>query len=453
MNACHMPLSQLARHIGVEYSGDDIEFSGVSTDTRSVQAGELFVALQGENFDAHDFVQHAIDAGAVAAVVSTPVQLTVPSLLVDDTRKALGQIARAWRNYFDVPVVGVTGSNGKTTVKEMIASILSVSGKPLVTQGNLNNDIGVPLTLFNLDATHSHAVIEMGANHVGEIAYLASLAQPDVGVVTNAMSAHIEGFGSLDGVAKGKGEMFAALSDSGVAIINVDDNYAEQWRNSALPAKVLGFGLSDAADVTAEQIQFHPLEWLTTFSLRTPAGEVVINLPLAGKHNVINALAATAACLALHVPLEEIKQGLATMHCVKGRLMASVSPQGATIIDDSYNANPDSLHAGLEVLSMMPGKRFLVIGDMAELGNKATELHCQIANQAREHDVQYLFALGEKSAAAVEKFGNGGRHFSSHDALQAALRAELDEHSVVLIKGSRRMHMERIVNAIHGEHE
>ena len=452
MNVCSMPLSQAAKYIGAQHHGVDLEFHGVSTDTRQVRAGELFVALQGENYDAHDFIQQAADAGAVAVIVSRPTQTKLPALLVEDTRKALGSLASAWRSQFSIPVVAITGSNGKTTVKEMIASILAVNGQPLVTQGNLNNDIGVPLTLFNLDAHHTHAVIEMGANHAGEIATLAGLAKPDVGVVTNAMSAHLEGFGSLDGVAKAKGEMFEELGESAVAIINVDDNYSAQWRRRALPARILGFGLDDTAEVSAENIDFNPLDWNTHFDLQTPAGNVPVVLPLAGRHNVMNALAASAACLALDIPLHEIQQGLASMKCVSGRLMAGVSPQGATIIDDSYNANPSSLQAGLEVLAMMPGKRILVIGDMAELGENSESLHSQIATLAREHDVQYLFALGEQSAAAVEKFGNGGMHFDSHEALSASLRTELDEHSVVLIKGSRRMQMERIVNAMHEEH-
>jgi len=452
MNACHMPLSQAAEYLGVRYTGEDIEFRGVSTDTRSVQTGELFIALKGENFDAHEFIQQAVAAGAVAAVVSRSVQISVPQLLVDDTRKALGQLASAWRSRFNLPIVAVTGSNGKTTVKEMIASILSVSGQPLVTKGNLNNDIGVPQTLFNIDQQHSHAVIEMGANHIGEIAYLASLAKPNIGVVTNAMPAHLEGFGSLDGVATAKGEMFDALVESSVAIINVDDQYAEQWRERAQPARVLGFGLSASAEVTATHIQFNPVEWNTQFDLKTPAGEIAITLPLAGRHNVMNALAAASACFALDVSTQDIQQGLANMQCVSGRLMATVSSQGAIIIDDSYNANPASLQAGLEVLAMMPGKRILVMGDMAELGDNSEALHAEMASLAREYDVQYLFALGEQSAAAVEKFGNGGKHFHSHEELEASLRTELDKHSVVLIKGSRRMQMERIVNAMHEEH-
>ena len=453
MSACSMPLSQAAQYLGAEMSGHDIVFKGVSTDTRKVQQGELFVALKGENFDAHEFLQQAVDGGAVAAVVSRPVQAGVPVLLVEDTRHALGLLARAWRAGFDVPVVGVTGSNGKTTVKEMIAAILGQEGRPLVTQGNLNNEIGVPLTLFNLDQQHTHAVIEMGANHVGEIARLADIAQPGVGVVTNAMSAHLEGFGSLDGVASAKGEMFAALDETGVAIINCDDQYADTWRDRAAPARVLGFGLSQAADISASNIHFDVAEWQTCFTLRTPAGDADIALPLAGQHNVMNALAAAAATFVMGMSLGTIQQGLAAMTCVKGRLFAQRTRHGALLIDDTYNANPDSMQAGLDVLAQLAGKRILVIGDMAELGDDSVALHSGIAAQAREACVQFLFALGEQSAAAVEKFGNGAHHFMDHDALSTALSAELDENSVVLIKGSRSARMERIVNALLEEDE
>jgi len=443
-----MPLSQAAQYLGAKLPEQDLVFRGVSTDTRSVSQGELFIALHGENFDAHEFLAQAVAGGAVAAVVSRPVQAGVPVLLVEDTRLALGLLAGAWRAQFDIPVVGVTGSNGKTTVKEMIATILKQDGRPLVTQGNLNNDIGVPLTLFNLDTNHTHAVIEMGANHVGEIEYLAGIARPDVGVVTNAMSAHLEGFGSLDGVASAKGEMFAALTDTGTAIINSDDNYADAWRKRAEPARKLGFGLSESADISAEDIRFDVKAWQTCFTLRTPSGEIDITLPMAGQHNVMNALAATAAAFALGMSLEIIQQGLAAMSSVKGRLFAQQTRHGAQLIDDTYNANPDSLQAGLDVLAQLPGKRILVIGDMAELGDDSEALHSDIAAQAREAGVQFLYALGKQSAAAAERFGNGAHHFMEHDALSNALSDELDENSVILVKGSRSARMERVVNAL-----
>jgi len=443
-----MPLSQAAQYLGATLPEQDIVFRGVSTDTRSVSQGELFIALQGENFDAHEFLAQAVAGGAVAAVVSRPVQAGVPVLLVEDTRLALGLLAGAWRAQFDIPVVGVTGSNGKTTVKEMIATILKQDGRPLVTQGNLNNDIGVPLTLFNLDTNHTHAVIEMGANHVGEIEYLAGIARPDVGVVTNAMSAHLEGFGSLDGVASAKGEMFAALTDTGTAIINCDDNYADTWRKRAEPARTLGFGLSESADISAENIRFDVKAWQTCFTLRTPSGEIDITLPMAGQHNVMNALAAAAATFALGMSLEIIQQGLAVMSSVKGRLFAQQTRHGSQLIDDTYNANPDSLQAGLDVLAQLPGKRILVIGDMAELGDDSEALHSDIAAQAREAGVQFLYALGKQSAAAAERFGNGAHHFMEHDALSTALSNELDENSVILVKGSRSARMERVVNTL-----
>jgi len=349
-----------------------------------------------------------------------------------------------------MPVAAVTGSNGKTTVKEMIASILSVKGQPLVTRGNLNNEIGVPLTLLRMDESHSHAVIEMGANHIGEIAYLASLAEPDVGLVTNAMSAHLEGFGSLDGVAQAKGEMFECLGESATAIVNADDKYADAWRERARPARVISFGIRQVADVSADEIEFDPRDWHTCFRMRTQAGETLVRMPLVGQHNVMNALAATAACLALGVSLAEVCDGLARMENVKGRLRAQPASNGALLIDDTYNANPSSLQAGLDVLAMMPGKRYLVLGDMAELGEEAVALHKNVASQAREAGVQFLYAVGENSRHAVAAFGVGGQHFSDHESLLSAFRAELNENSVVLIKGSRLMQMERIVNGLLG---
>lgn len=451
MNACSMQLSEVASVLGAQHLGDDVHFTGVCTDTRSVQQGELFIALQGERFDAHEFIAEAAASGAVAAIVSRPVEAGVPVLLVEDTQLALGKLASAWRRKFSIPVVAITGSNGKTTVKEMIASILRVKGNPLVTQGNLNNEIGVPLTLLGMDASHSHAVIEMGANHAGEIAYLVSLADPDVGVVTNAMSAHLEGFGSLAGVAQAKGEMFEALAESDTAIVNADDQYADVWRERAQPAQVMSFGIEQAADVSAEEIVFNACEWQTCFSMNTPQGQSDICLPLAGQHNVMNALAASAASLALGVSLEEVHDGLANMQNVKGRLRAQPAVNGGLLIDDTYNANPSSLQAGLDVLAMMPGKRFLVLGDMAELGEDSIALHKGVASQARQADVQFLYALGENSRHAVEAFGVGGEHFTDHESLISALTAEMDENSVVLIKGSRIMQMEHIVAGLLGE--
>ena len=450
MNACSMQLSEVASVLGAQHQGADVHFKGVSTDTRHVQPGELFVALQGERFDAHEFIADAAASGAVAAIVSRPVEAALPVVLVEDTQRALGKLAHAWRSRFDMPVAAVTGSNGKTTVKEMIASILSVKGQPLVTRGNLNNEIGVPLTLLRMDESHSHAVIEMGANHIGEIAYLASLAEPDVGLVTNAMSAHLEGFGSLDGVAQAKGEMFECLGESATAIVNADDKYADAWRERARPARVISFGIRQVADVSADEIEFDPRDWHTCFRMRTQAGETLVRMPLVGQHNVMNALAATAACLALGVSLAEVCDGLARMENVKGRLRAQPASNGALLIDDTYNANPSSLQAGLDVLAMMPGKRYLVLGDMAALGEEAVALHKNVASQAREAGVQFLYAVGENSRHAVAAFGVGGQHFSDHESLLSALRAELNENSVVLIKGSRLMQMERIVNGLLG---
>lgn len=296
-----------------------------------------------------------------------------------------------------------------------------------------------------MDESHSHAVVEMGANHAGEIAYLVSLAMPDVGVVTNAMSAHLEGFGDLDGVAQAKGEMFEALGESDTAIVNADDKYADSWRERAQPAQIMSFGIEQTADVSANEIEFNVRDWQTCFHLYTPQGQIDIRLPMAGQHNVMNALAASAVSLALGVSLEEVGEGLSSMESVKGRLRAESAVNGALLIDDTYNANPSSLQAGLDVLAMMPGKRFLILGDMAELGEDAIALHKGVAGQAREADVQFLYALGENSRNATDAFGVGAHHFTDHESLLAALKAEVDENSVVLVKGSRLMQMERIV--------
>jgi len=450
-NTCSMPLSRLATIIGSDFSGEDTVFTGVSTDTRTVKQGELFFAINGENFDAHDYLQQAADSGAVAAVVSKTGSDSLPLLAVEDTVHALGQLAQACRMQFSFPVVGITGSNGKTTVKEMIASILQVSGEPLVTIGNLNNDIGVPLTLLRSDESYTHAVIEMGANHIGEIAYLTKLARPQVGVVTNALSAHLEGFGSRDGVALAKGELFDALQENNVAIINADDSYCGQWQLRAQPASIVTFGLNNSANVTARDVSFDPASWQTTFTIISDQGMQDIAMPLVGRHNVMNALAAAAAALALGISLQEVAEGLQQMSAVGGRLHAAKTARGSLVIDDSYNANPDSLQAGLDVLAMLPGKRILVLGDMAELGEAASSLHADIAASARQANVQYLYAVGELSAATVQQFGNGGQHFENKESLLRALNDIMDENSVALVKGSRRMQMDSIVKALLGE--
>jgi UDP-N-acetylmuramoyl-tripeptide--D-alanyl-D-alanine ligase len=447
MNACSMTLMQAAKAVDAQPIENELLFNGVSTDTRSISDGSLFVAIKGENFDAHDFVADAARQGAVAAIVSRNIETTIPLILVHDTRIALGKLASSWASQFSIPFIAVTGSNGKTTVKEMIASILSVQGNPLVTRGNLNNDIGVPLTLLRLEKQHSHAVIEMGASHAGEIAWLAEIVQPDVAVVNNAMPAHLEGFGDVEGVARAKGELFEALADESFAIINADDDYADYWQGITAHCQRLTFGFSPHANVTARLIE-DQTEAGTIFMLVTPQGEAEVHLPLPGRHNVMNALAAATVSIALYVSLNVIREGLQRMQGVAGRLQVEQGIANARVINDTYNANPASLKAALDVLARLDGKRIFVMGDMAELGAQAEEMHAEAGAQAKAAGVELLYALGPHSRAAVKAFGQGASHFDTHADLINALEMILDADSIVLVKGSRAMQMERVTKAV-----
>ncbi|HKJ77147.1 MAG TPA: UDP-N-acetylmuramoyl-tripeptide--D-alanyl-D-alanine ligase [Gammaproteobacteria bacterium] len=436
-------LAQAADWLGGERRGEAVAFAGVATDSRTLAAGNLFVALQGPNHDGHDHVADAAAAGAAAAVVSRPVPVDLPQVVVPDTLAALGELARQWRLACDVPVVGITGSNGKTTVKEMTAAILGRLGPTLATRGNLNNLIGVPLTLLRLTPAHRFAVIEMGANHPGEIARLAAIAGPRVGVVTNAGAAHLEGFGSLEGVARAKGELFQALPADGTAVVNADDDFAGLWRELAA-GQVLTFGLH-GADVSAD--------WEgdaagSRLHLRTPAGEERVDLAVPGRHNVLNALAAAALTLAAGADLGAVKAGLESVQPVAGRLATRRGRRGARLLDDSYNANPGSLQAGLEVLAACAGRRLLALGDMAELGGDERREHVRAGEAARAAGLDGLFATGELSRLAAEAFGPGGRHFPEVEQLIAALEPELDPEVTLLVKGSRSARMERVVEAL-----
>jgi UDP-N-acetylmuramoyl-tripeptide--D-alanyl-D-alanine ligase len=451
-----MRLSQAAAMAGGRLQGADAVFDNVGTDTRTLQPGALFVALRGPNFDAHDFVESARARGAVAAMVSrTMLDVAMPLIRVDDTRLALGRLAAAWRADRNIPVVAVTGSNGKTTVKEMIAAILARRGAVLATQGNLNNDIGVPLTLLRLRDEHRYAVIEMGANHSGEIAYVARLARPTIGVVTNAGAAHLEGFGSVEGVARAKGELFQSLEEGGVAVLNADDRFAALWSDLIGARRTLRFGVQQAADIalkTGSECMELGDVLETRFTLRTPGGEIPIHLQLCGHHNVINACAAAAAALAAGAGSEDIQQGLAGLRAVKGRLQLKVAPDGLRLLDDTYNANPASLQAALQVLAKAPGCKILVLGDMGELGPDSQEMHAEMGAAARAAGVEQLYTIGVLTGRTTLSFGAGARHFATQEYLIAALRAALRETAarpvLVLVKGSRRMQMERVVTAL-----
>lgn len=442
-------LSEIANLLQGRLMGADREVSGVSTDTRNPCDGCLFIALKGERFDAHDYLDQAVAQGAAALLVSR--EASVPegmsAVLVDDTRLALGRLAAAWRRRFDIPLVAVTGSNGKTTTKEMIASILAVAygDGVLATRGNFNNDIGLPLTLLGMGQQHQAAIIEMGMNHPGEIAYLADIAQPTVALVTNAQRAHLEGMGDLEGVAREKGTIYKGLGADGVAVINLDDTYGEYWRSMNANRPMLTFSLDQQADVSG-QVHLHGLE--TQLTLVTDEGSREVMLQVAGRHNARNALAAASACLALGLSMDVVVEGLARFGGVKGRLQKQVGPQGCTILDDTYNANPDSMRAGIDVLTATVGRQILVLGDMGEIGEACAQYHDEIGGYAKSMGVDRLFALGEASQQAVRNFGEGARHFKTPEALVQALLPELDNDTTVLVKGSRFMKMERVVEAL-----
>ena len=371
-----MTIREAAGVLLARVRGKDVTFTGVSTDTRTLKRGDLYVALRGERFDGHAFVEQAHAAGAAAAMVdSHRERLTeVPLLVVGNTRVALGTLAATWRQRFTVPLVAITGSSGKTTVKEMLAAILRAAAGPaahetiLATRGNLNNDIGTPLTLLGLRDTHRYGVIELGMNHAGEIAYLTKIACPDVALITNAGRAHIEYFGSEEAIANAKGEIFEGLGPKGIAVVNCDARYAQKWRDLAGERRRVEFGLTGTPDVTAKHRQ-HALE--SEITLTTPHGEAVARLRAPGVHNVRNALAAAAAAVALEVPVETIAAGLESYAGIKGRLQVTGGAGGATVIDDTYNANPESMRAAIAVLARSPGSKLLVLGDMGELGARA----------------------------------------------------------------------------------
>jgi UDP-N-acetylmuramoyl-tripeptide--D-alanyl-D-alanine ligase len=445
-----LTLGDLAQVSGGRLVGASMPIASVSTDSRSLPSGALFVALKGPSFDGHEFVATAMSRGAVGALVERELACAIPQVVVPDSLQALSSFARAWRRELRIPVVGITGSNGKTTTKEMVGAILARLGPCLVTQGNLNNHIGVPLTLMRMTHEHRSAVIEMGANHQGEIAALAGIAEPEIGIVTNAGAAHLEGFGGLDGVARGKGELFRALPHSGTSIINADDAFADFWRATATSGRVTTFGLTEAADFWARGIQSHmsAAGFRFDFELMTPVGSRACSLPLAGMHNLRNAVGAAAAAHAAGASLDDIVAGLAAMRAVGGRLNLLPALQGAFLLDDSYNANPSSLRAGIDTLQSLPGEHWLILGDMLELGAGSEELHSEMGTYARNAGVHRLFAIGAQARFAVEAFGVGAEWFGNIEALIAQARVQLQPHVTVLIKGSRANRLERVAAAL-----
>ncbi len=454
-----MMMSQIAEALGATLHGEDVMMKGVSKDTRDIHTGDLYVALKGERFDGHQFVSDANTAGAVGALVSDAQSIDVPQVQVEDTRIALGQLAAHWRQIWGRQqstgkLIGITGSNGKTSVKEMCRKILvDYAGLPAVlsTKGNLNNDIGLPMMLLELRNQHQFAVIEMGANHVGEIDYLTSIAQPDVAVVNNVGPAHLEGFGSMDNIAKAKAEIYNGLSESGIAVINHDDVYGQFWMDYCsehCPAKkVVSFSMIDeSADVYAKLIADNHYQIIT----ENAQAELALKVP--GKHNVMNALAAIAATQSLGVPLQSIVLSLSEFENIQGRLTITNTKFGYRVIDDTYNANPLSVSVAIDVLADMQGtmtdETVLVLGDMAELGESAEKLHSEIGVKAKNAGITALYATGKLSVNTVNAFGDNGFYFQNKNELINALKKKLTGNEVVLIKGSRSAAMEEVVERI-----
>jgi len=436
-----MRLSELSACLGCPAPGRDVTVDAIVSDSRRVDYGTLFAALPGSQVDGHDFAATAVQMGAVALLVNRRLELDVPQLVVPDVLRAIGQLAGLLRQRLDPVVVGITGSNGKTTVKEMVASILRPVGKVLATRGNYNNELGLPLSLFELEPKHRFAVLEMGASKAGDIAYLAQIARPDVGLVTNIGPAHLGGFGSVEGVARAKGEIYAALPTDGSAVINADESWRESWLKVNRAGHVITFGRAPDADVRVAGTEQQP-------RLETPQGSLELNLALRGAHNRLNAGAATAVALALDIGLDIIRQGLEAVVPVPGRLNFIETDAGWTVIDDTYNANPASLYSALQVLSDMQGTPWLVLGDMKELGIDSPKMHREVGEAARAMGVARLFATGDMSMHTVDAFGEGAEHFANREELAASLRRVLRPGINCLVKGSRSMGMEQVVEAI-----
>jgi UDP-N-acetylmuramoyl-tripeptide--D-alanyl-D-alanine ligase len=450
-----MSLARAARALAARASGADASFTSVSTDSRALSSGALFVALRGERFDGHRFLQEAIAAGAAAAMVDETSQSEcamegLPLLLVKDTRIALGELAAYWRAQHTLPVIGVAGSNGKTTVKEMIATILRAhfgTDRTLATEGNLNNDIGVPLTVLRLRSAHLAGVVEIGMNHAGETAHLAAIAQPSIALVNNAQREHQEFMKGVHEVAREHASLIAALPKDGIAVLNADDAYANLWREAAARAgaAVRDFGVEHAAAVGA---RYRFSGYASEITITMPEGEAQVRLELGGEHAVRNALAAAAAATAAGASVQAVAAGLSAFAGAKGRQQLCRGPGGAMIIDDSYNANPDSVRAATDALAAVPGRKMLVLGDMGEVGEQGPAFHEEIGSHARAAGFERLFAIGDLSRRAVAAFGAGAAHFDSIEDLVVAVRKELAPQVSVLVKGSRFMRMERVVREL-----
>jgi UDP-N-acetylmuramoyl-tripeptide--D-alanyl-D-alanine ligase len=456
----HLTLGQAATILGLKGlntspSGDPavdgIHCNGISIDTRTLEPGNLFVAIHGERLDGHDYIEQAYQKGAAAAIVSRAIESPLPQLVLEDTTAALGKLAAYWRQQFpNINIIAVTGSNGKTTLKNMIALIMTAAcqgddSQVLATQGTLNNQWGLPMTLARLNENHRYAAIEMGMNHFGEIDYLTKLTQPHVAIITNAAASHLAGVGDLAGVARAKAEIFSGLPKNGVAILNRDDAFFNFWHEAIGELTFISFGFHPDAHVRAS---IHDTTQTQHLSLHTPQGDFDLHLPLLGKHNVHNALAAAAAALAAGIPLSAIKTGLENAKPAPGRLQVHTLANGVNIIDDTYNANPFSLQAAVNILAAFNGKKILVLGDMKELGPEEKALHKTAGEEIRAAGIDYLFTYGELSSSTAQAFGEGAYHFNEQEKLVNALKPFLYNTTTILVKGSRSMHMEKVIHEL-----
>ncbi len=439
-------LSQIAKVLGCESPVIDVVISGTVIDSRKVVQGSLFVAIAGQHVDGHDYIVAARQAGASAALVSKKTNDALPQLIVQDVVEAFGILAKFWRQQGDLTVVAVTGSNGKTTVKEMISAILSQSGSVVATQGNLNNELGVPLTLTRLNASTNYAVIEMGANHRGEISRLVEMAEPQFSIINNVGAAHLEGFGDLMGVAKAKAEIYLGLAEDGMGIINADMEYVDQWKQVLGNRKNISFAIENDADIKAQDLQ---IDTNSSHFMVELAGDFhYVNVPLPGLHNVANALAAIAMTYAIGIPGADMVKGLATMSSVPHRLQVRAGINQSQLIDDTYNANPDSYQQALATLSSFAGEHWLVLGDFGELGDGSEQIHAQMGIDAKKSGVQRLLAVGEQSKKACTTFGDNSQHFDDFDSLKTSLEQLLTSKVTCLIKGSRFMQLDRLADAL-----
>jgi UDP-N-acetylmuramoyl-tripeptide--D-alanyl-D-alanine ligase len=441
-----LSLKILQQEFSWQLIGANCSFVSISTDTRTLRSGDLYVALLGDNFDGHDFIAEAIEQGACAVLSSKKMPIAIPQLIVEDTRIALAIVANTVRRQFKGTLIGLTGSAGKTTVKEMLAAILAVNGKVLATKDNLNNEIGVPLTLLQLEQCHDYAVIEMGARKPGDIRYLSQITSPDIALLLNAKPVHLDGMGSVEGVAQAKGEIFENLSSKCHAVINADDDFADFWRQRVDTAHIITFGFKADAVVRAEKIE--PSADSMKFNLLVNNQAQMVNLPVAGMHNITNALAAAAAAVVAGLSISDIVKGLNSFMGVASRLNRCAGISGCIVIDDSYNANPEAMMAAIDVLTMQSGNHILVVGDMGELGEQAAQYHFELGQYAKQAKVNRLVAVGELSRHTVAGFGIDGEWFSSQQELVNGLVNSIKANDVVLVKGSRSAAMENVVKKI-----